>query len=45
MPMNGQGRRREGLELLRSIHDLFVEGHTAPMLVATQEQLGGLVSD
>ena len=43
--LNGQGRRQEGLELLRSIHDLFVKGHTAPMLVATQEQLAGLVND
>ena len=33
------------LELLRSVHDLFLEGHTAPMLVATEEQLGDLASD
>jgi hypothetical protein len=43
--LDGQGRRQEGLELLRSVHDLFVEGHASPVLVATQEQLAGLVSD
>jgi hypothetical protein len=43
--LDRQGKRREGLELLRGVHDLFVEGHASPMLVATQEQLAGLVSD
>lgn len=40
--LRSQGRRQEGLGVLKSVYDLFEEGHESPVLEATREQLQAL---